>query len=404
MTLTAIDVQAFAGGLTLGVVQSGFKLIGKREQKGGFGLPNCEANRHLLGYDWDAEACPPEEWSAKPADFVFSNPPCSGFSPLSSKTFRGPSSPINACMWATVKYAARCDPQIVVFESVQQAFSGGLDLMRMLRTHLEELTNDRWNLYHVKHNAAGLGGAAIRRRYFWIASRIPFGVEQYPLKRVPVLHEVIGDLSGLGLTWEAQPYTKLPSWWVEEQQLRRENWIVDGHRVDWCPYTRRGVDLIVDGVTWGPREIVSGVARKYYERHGTLPDSWANTRDRLISTDFNMGYNQLTRWNGNAVARVMTGGALTLVLHPWENRPVTHREVARVLGFPDNWLIRPLRNVGGLRMTWGKGVTVQVGKWIGTWVKNSLEGNPGSETGTPMEDREWLIDHTNTYRAYCAES
>ena len=109
MTYTAIDCQCFAGGFTLGLVQAGFKLIGKREMKGGFGVANCEANRHLLGVDWDAEAVSPEAWSVPQggADLVAGNPPCSGFSVLSSKEFRGADSKINACMWAFAEYAAR---------------------------------------------------------------------------------------------------------------------------------------------------------------------------------------------------------------------------------------------------------------------------------------------------------
>lgn len=75
--LKAIDCMSFAGGFTLGMVQAGFKLVGKREMKGGFGVANCEANRHLLGYDWQAQACDPKDWQVVPAEVVFGNPPCS---------------------------------------------------------------------------------------------------------------------------------------------------------------------------------------------------------------------------------------------------------------------------------------------------------------------------------------
>jgi hypothetical protein len=76
---TAIDALGFAGGMTLGIVQSGFKLVGKRELPGGFGVPNCLANRHLLGTDWDVEVGPAEEWTpVRDAELLFGNPPCSG--------------------------------------------------------------------------------------------------------------------------------------------------------------------------------------------------------------------------------------------------------------------------------------------------------------------------------------
>lgn len=75
----ALDVMGFAGGFTLGVVQAGFKLVGKRELPGGFGVANCEANRHLLGNDWRTEVGPSEEWTTvRDVQLLFGNPPCSG--------------------------------------------------------------------------------------------------------------------------------------------------------------------------------------------------------------------------------------------------------------------------------------------------------------------------------------
>ncbi len=74
----AVDVFGFAGGFTLGMVQAGFELAGKRELPGGFGVANCEANRHLLGRDWEAQATDPSKWGViHDARVVFGNPPCS---------------------------------------------------------------------------------------------------------------------------------------------------------------------------------------------------------------------------------------------------------------------------------------------------------------------------------------
>ena len=374
----------------------------KVEQKGGFGLENVNQNRHLVGRDWSMQACPPSEWEPMAADAVFGNPPCSGFSPLSPKEFRGSGSPINSCMHALVEYAAKIDPYVVVFESVAQAFSGGRDLMQFLRDKMEELTGQSWDLYHVKHNAASVGGCAIRRRYFWVCSRIPFGVEPYDLRRLPVLDDAIADLRGLGMSWENQVPRRPASWWLQEQGMR--DTLVDGHRCDWTPYARRAVSLIEGGEEWGYREIIANVARRYYQKHGELPSIWDGSAKRVIESDFNLGYNQITRWHPHRMARVITGGALSLVMHPYEHRPITHREAARIMGFPDNWLIRPLRKVGGLRMTWGKQIPVQTGRWISHWVKASIEGTPGSDTGEPIGERERLIDRTNDYRKFTSES
>lgn len=75
----AVDVMGFAGGFTLGVVQAGFELAGKRELPGGFGVANCEANRHLLGDHWRTEVSTWEGWTPlRDVQLLFGNPPCSG--------------------------------------------------------------------------------------------------------------------------------------------------------------------------------------------------------------------------------------------------------------------------------------------------------------------------------------
>lgn len=392
----AVDCQGFAGGFTLGMVQAGFTLVGKREMVGGFGVANCEANRHLLGVNWRSEAVVPEAWTPVDADVVFGNPPCSGFSVMSARDFRGADSKINHCMWAFVDYAAQVKPYIAVFESVQNAFTSkdGHDLMLALRARLEERTGFSYDLYHVRHNAIAVGGAALRRRYFWLASRIPFGIEPERLRRFPVLNEVIGDLHNLHHTWQAQPYRHPATWW--SIQRRSPYGSVDGHVGLDNPLTRRIRDLL-DGIDWKPGVAIGEAARTYWERHGKLPDSWRATEEKVIKNDFFMGFTTPVRWDGRRYGRVITGGGLHNVVHPHLPRTITHRETARILGFPDDWKILPLRGVSGLNMTWGKGITVDCGRWIGKWIKRALDGTPGENRWPMIGEREFDIDVTNDY-------
>lgn len=389
MTYTAVDCLGFAGGFTLGMVQAGFELAGKRELPGAFGLPNCEANRALLGDRWQAEVGPGESWSRVDADVVFGNPPCSGFSVMTAQASRGVDAKVNACMHSFSNYVAAVRPQIAVMESVPQAFKLGIDLMRQLRTNVENRTGERYDLYHVFQNALDLGGAAFRPRYFWVVSRIPFGVE-YPKVRTPVMRDVIGDLDGLGATWENQPYRNPPSWWAKD--ARNDTGLVDGHIGISSPYTRRCLELL-DGVggDWRDREHVGLVLKRYFERFGDVHPSWMPWRDALLQKDFILGFTTMARWPAGAPGRVITGAALGCVLHPWLNRTITHREAARVMGFPDAWRIQPLRGVSGLQATWGKGITVQCGKWIGDWVRRSLDGEPGGIVGDEVGERERII-------------
>lgn len=392
----AIDCMGFAGGFTLGMVQAGFKLVGKREMKGGFGVANCERNRLLLGDSWHSEAVEPEAWTPTDADVVFGNPPCSGFSVMSAKEFRGADSKINHCMWAFAEYAARVRPHVAVFESVQNAYtsSAGHALMLALRAKLEERSGLRYTLYHVRHNAIAVGGAAVRRRYFWLASAVPFGIERVRLSRYPVLTDVIGDLETLAPTWQAQPYRSPASWWTEPR--RSISGSVDGHVGLDNPLTRRMRDLMA-GVTWEPGDHIGAVAQRYWDTYARLPESWATTEEKVVKNEFFMGFTTPVRWHGDRYGRVITGGGLHNVVHPHLDRTVTHREVARILGFPDDWRILPLRRVSGLNMMWGKGITVDCGRWIGKWIRAALDGDPGSYRGAEIGDREYDIDVTNSY-------
>lgn len=386
--------QTFAGGFDTGMTQAGFELVHKVEQKGGFGMANCLANRHILGERWTHQSCDPAEWHAPTGiPVVAANPPCSGFSLMTDRKHRGVDAKVNACMWALVDYAARVKPEIIIMESVRQAFSGGRELMLALRERLEERSGFKYNLHHVMHDAIEVGGAAVRKRYFWVASRIPFGVD-FPNLRRPTLAEVIGDLEGLETTWECQPYRRPASWWA--QGARSELGATDGHMTRSGTGQRRAIDLlrlaedIDEG--WPEGAHIAQIVQRLYERHNKLPDSWDSVYvNKIIKNNYHMGFISVSRWKSRGTARVITGGALDLVLHPWLPRFITHREAARIMGFPDDWNIRPLRQNSGLRMTWGKGITVQCGKWIGEHVSRALDGNPSPIVGKLIGDREWLI-------------
>lgn len=453
--MRAVSVHGFSGGFELGTVQAGWDFVGKKGRGVGFGVLNCLANRHMLGGDgWEADSGDPTRWTLiDDVDMVFGNPPCSGFSTLSRSDFRGNDSSINECMWELVRYAGRVDPQIVIFESVQQTLRQGIELMRQLHAELERLTGLSYDLIHVLHNNAGLGGVAQRKRYFWVASRVPFGVESPDLQYLPTLGDMLHDLSPLGLTMEKQQYPGAychcplhahhpdrdphfevncgkvrvlgASRWSDEE-MHDGTGFVDGHDTLHSPTLTRVEELCATGIPWNEGETMGSVMKKHYEKFGYLPPSWEyNTTkqvngkivmltkaQRLIETDFFMGVNQPFRWYWERMARVITGGACHLVLHPKLDRTLTQREAARIQGFPDAWKIWPVRFAPDLGPGWGKGVPVHSGRWIAEWAKRSIEGNPGSLKGNHIQEywkkmpappadllgRESVIDITNSWQ------
>jgi site-specific DNA-cytosine methylase len=315
-----------------------------------------------------------------------------GFSVMTAKASRGVDAKINSCMHVTMVYAARVKPQVVIMESVRPAFTMGRGLMQALRDELEDLSGARYDAYHVMQDALELGGAARRPRYFLVLSRVPFGVE-YPEVRTPNVMDVFGDLAGLSPTWEAQPYRRPATWWSED--ARSKTGVVDGHIGINSPYVQRCLELLNANGGWPQSWAVGKVAKRYYEEHGELPPSWKHLEATMVKKDFQLGFTTMVRWPEDRPARVVTGAALGCIMHPTENRTVTHREVARVMGFPDDWHMLPLRGTTGLAATHGKGITTQCGKWVGEWVQNSLDGEPGTNTGVECGDRERLITATD---------
>jgi site-specific DNA-cytosine methylase len=86
--------------------------------------------------------------------------------------------------------------------------------------------------------------------------------------------------------------------------------------------------------------------------------------------------------------KLITGDSIRRLIHPTIHRPPTHREVARLMGFPDDWTIAPYIHKSATQKTWGKGVTVHVGEWIGQQLMASAYGTelPGIKVeAQPLE-------------------
>lgn len=406
MTYTFIDCQGFAGGMAVGATQVGLQLVHKVEKKGGFGLPLMDTNRAFLGEDWGYEVGDPEtDWEPFQADVVVGTPPCAAFSGMTFGTSKhGIESEINDCMWDLVRYTARVRPAVMVMESVSQAYTKGVSLMTRLAEELNQLTGLWYHTTHVLQNNLSLGGCTNRKRYFLVLSQVPFGVERHPLDRVAVLGDALFDLTNQPLAWEAQPYVDPATGWSDH--LRRADGHVDGHHLRENAFTKRLADIHA-GAGWTAGEKEGDVLKRHYELHGHLPESYQYpqpgknglTRDKhLLERDFNPGgFNQTKQWSWTDPGRVLSGAGVYMVWHP-NGRLITNREAARIMGFPDAYLIEPCRDDPQLSAYWGKGTSVAPARWIMSWVRESLNGNPGSLTGDVIETGARLIDVSRDWK------
>lgn len=422
MPLTFIDCQGFAGAFAFGAQQAGFQLLHKAEDKGGFGIPAFEANRHIFGQEFTTQASAPADWDVQlPVDLVIGNPPCSGFSPLNtvkgSPRSRGAGSQINQCMHNFWDYVARCRPQIAIMESVQAAYTQGQELMAYLVSSLSEKTGQHYKPVHVLQNNLSVGGCADRPRYFLVATRVPFGVEA-PFQQgdqshymIPTLYDAIGDLSFQRLQWEVQEITSRPSWWASG--LRLPSGRTDGHMPVVNAHYRRLMDLVRGDrtVEWHYGETELQVLQRYWDTWASLPESWdymskpkdgmpAPRSEVLVKREFKPhGFSSVLAWPFDRPARVLTGAGPSQWFNAYANRMPTHRECARIMGYPDWWQIEPMKDVSGLGAYWGKQTSVHPAYWICQYAKSSILGQPGSLRGLEAADGSHVINVTHNWKA-----
>jgi site-specific DNA-cytosine methylase len=406
-TYPFIDCQGLAGAWTLGTVETGrFELAHRVALPGGFGNEIIEHNRHLIPGDWEQETGSALECEPRTAAYLCGTPPCSGFSVLNQSkgdNARGPDSAINHCMKELVTYAARCTgydglpgPEVVSFESVQGAFSSGRDLMQRLRAILSRDTGLSYGLTHVKMSGSSVGAAQMRHRYYFVAHRIPFGVDPPEERPVVTYEDAIGDLVGHDLTWDDQPYRLRPSEWARSR-VRADGQVGDHITVT----SGRNVALIEDIARrgWDFGDNLPMALKKLGLRPPELERQWADdlVLARGLEAGAHKGWNWPVRVKPNRPGYVLTGGGIHGFVHWAEPRHLTVRECARLMGYPDVWDWGIASTPMKASLWIGKCCPVDSGRWISNWVARALDGNPG-EPGREIGDQEWLFNCTNDYK------
>lgn len=399
-----VDCQGLAGAWTLGTVQTGkFQLQHRVSLPGGFGDEPMDHNRNLVGHDWVQETGDPDHtWSSQSGvGYLCGTPPCSGFSLLNiskGALKRGPDSAINSCMKELVRYAARCTgtdgkagPEIVSFESVQGAYTQGRSLMQELRETLSYLTGSQYHLTHVLMSGASVGAAQMRHRYYPVFHRIPFGVEPPSQRRVVTYQDAIGDLYGLKMQWEDQPYNIVT--YSEHDvpfgvALRRKDGQVDAHITLDHGRLASVIEPLVEA-GWAPGESMPEAMK----RTGYHPPSLSHNR---YDDGEYKGWSWPRRIKPDRPGYVLTGGGIHGFVHWNEPRLLTVREMSRLMGYPDTWRW-PTNRPNQASMWIGKCCPVTSGKWISGWVGEAFDGDPGTD-GVTIGPRETMVNYTNLYK------
>lgn len=422
-----VDCQGLAGhGIILGGVQAGFELVHRVALPGGFGNTIVAANAGLLGDSFDPDMMQTGdegEWTAqKGVAYVAGVPPCSGFSLMNTSAAaakargkeapanaRGADSNINLCQAALVQYASRTigddgrpGPEFAVFESVQGAFSQGMELMRTYWQRLRAATGQPYQLTHVKMSVASIGGAQYRHRYFWVAHRVPFGIDRPMLHRVTTVGDVIDDLVEAPMQWEPQPYVT-DQLTVQEAFLRGDSRGLVDHIADDKPL-KPYEDLIPH---WEQGKAIHTAARAMIDSGEDLPEKIA--RRWIPETRLFKGFMWPFRVALDEPSPVLTGGCSAAIVHPTQDRFLTVRELSRVMGIPDEWTFDgTARHPAQAGMWIGKNCTTGAGKWLADSVMSALDGrvedvkseawHNESYKKIPLLDGERVFDITLDYK------
>jgi len=414
--LTHIDCQGLAGHWTYATGTVGFDLV-HRASLGAFGDAVIDSNRALVPGPWEQDTGNGAlDWEPMQAAYLTGTPPCSGFSLLNNSkknNARGPDSKINECMWELIRYAGRCTgadgkrgPEVVSFESVQGAGKEGRDLMRALRAQLEKDTKQKYGLSHVFTAGATVGAAQMRHRYYFVAHRIPFGIDMPEKRRVATYQDALGDLLGLKDTWDTQLVKNDTErdWWLWEQGIvsdanfkykKRE---IDAHITADSPRIRIMLEELIP--FWPAGKNVEVAMRNYRDKKGKFPEGadkwWDHERDQM------KGFAHPTRIAPDRPGYVCTGNCIGDFIHWKEPRMLSVRECSRLMGLPDSWTWKAATTVTQAGAYVGKCCPCNTGRWISTWVRNALENNPGASL-TEIGEREYVHNSTNLYTGWLKE-
>jgi DNA (cytosine-5)-methyltransferase 1 len=287
---------------------------------------------------------------------MFGNPACAGFSMANSS--RGLDSPKNEGLRYANAIGQAARPRAFVVESVPQLLTDGLPLVEQWEREWQGLG---YRTCRLQEDASHLGLPQVRKRVLFVAARANLDFELPHRPRTTVwdaisdlrLHEP--DASGQNLP---RPYAA-PALTDFQRRAR------DGSaQVTWHCHRRPAPRM---------RELV-----KYLEpgkRMRRLPDDlyeelyWRDDaeRERRGKPGF-----LVARLRWDAPAPVLTGNAT--YFHPSEDRYLTVREQARIMGLPDTFTFS---RFGQAYAEIGKAVSPFVGEWLGGELARALRDPEG---------------------------
>ena len=318
--LTAVGVDIFAGGFTLGVERH-FRVLAHLEHND-YGVKTFKLNRPHVPVFHGKSEWPRERY--RDVDFMYANPPCAIVSVCGASVRNGPGSwrsdPRTQCIRDVVDLACEVRPRVLALESVTQ-----------LRTRAGELVNEQvakllaagYSVTHLLVNTGWHGSPNCRKRYFLTAHRVPLSFERLNYAPPDTVERTLGRVAA-------------PGWLPRVNPEHARLW----HRV---PPGR-------------------GLREAWEKEHP--PETWVNTGSGVQGRPRFTEY----RLQADAPMGVFYGD---FYWHPTEPRRVGLEEAKALCGFPEDFQFhRP----GPAYSEMARGVMPAMADWLARQVAASLRG------------------------------
>jgi DNA (cytosine-5)-methyltransferase 1 len=344
--MNAVAYLIGAGSFTLGVQAAGFDLLQVWETPGyaknaqTWNLNRPDLPVRVVDLDWESDHFE-RHYGRGNVDLIFGNPPCGG---LSSMTGMRLNSPTNNCMRQWMRMVVRARPRMILMENAYQI---AVDRCKPILDDLTDVLDAEgywwwtWLFYSYQ-----LGCPQIRRRAFVCAVVEPPAREDlvelfdlpadrdfsdprchtktwiWDLEHVAPSPEPVTSAAGLRVPqhW----YRERSLEWVEEAAKHR-----DRYKTGYCtPHEwARMMKLYEENPTIAAHKKLMKLRSKYW-----------HDPPKILNNIMHCYRPQIPLWDGPANAII----GEYKYLHPNQDRLLTMREMARLMGYPDNWLFHQL--------------------------------------------------------------
>ncbi len=330
MPLRVLDLFAGCGGLSLGFQQAGHEIVAACEIDQWAADTYRENHGGLEFIQEDIQCLPKNFWKNKyrnKIDLVAGGPPCQGFS-VSGKRQYGLISDTNSLVTDFLRVVEEVDPSYVLVENVKGFKTGSLSNNRKVFDFLvDSLKALGYYVYHDTLNAEEYGVPSLRARVFIAGSKnelcaSPFPHSNFAKKAKVTAWDAISDLPPLSAkegTEEKQTYQSRPQNDFQAN-MRQGSKGVYNHVA--MKHTQRLVDRF-ETIEQG--QCSYRIGRK---TTGEKVTTYKSNNQRLYA---------------GKPSLCITANFQSTFIHPYQHRNLTAREAARLMTFPDTFILRGKR-------------------------------------------------------------